>query len=100
MARNICISFTDWFYDTWLATYSGNRSRFIETVAIKGIQVETGELNSMNQKILGLVNENRNLTNELKRIKAELERAKKRSSHEMSDQVKMSKALLQAGILR
>jgi hypothetical protein len=61
----------DHVWDSYLSTFTGNRSSFIEEMFIKGCEVASGDMESTKQKLLQSEMQNRNLILELNKLKME-----------------------------
>ena len=89
---SFCVS--EWVFNTYLSDLK-NRSRYIEEMIIKGTEIDSGDFASTKQKMIKLIKENRNLNNEVARLKTQLGRYK---SNELTDNEKMAKAIKARGL--
>lgn len=111
MVRKFAVSFSDWVYQQYVDGYKGNRSKYVEEYFVKGVQAETGDQQGNSAKMVELLKVNRNMEDELKKTKLQLESClnkltkkpseeEKANQEELENRTKLLKAMKDAGSLR
>lgn len=71
MSKQISITLSEYVFDKYLLNFGGkNRSEFIESMFVRGIETETSDLKDVTSKYLLLQKDNRFKDEEIKRLKA------------------------------
>lgn len=96
LTKNFSISFSEWVFNTYLASYKGNRSAFIEGLFVKGFEIESGELDSQKLKLIELTKKNKELEIELSKREAQLSRYK---TNKLTEIEKFAKSYKNRGLM-
>jgi hypothetical protein len=73
----VCVSFSKWFYELYLAQIQGNRSGYIEEMVAKGINLTMQEIEKPGQITQSAIIKIANLQDELKKATETINRLKK-----------------------
>lgn len=76
MVKRMTISFSDFCYENYLSEIYTNRSKYVESLVIKGAESQLENTGETKSKYLKLLQENNNLLDELKKLQFELNKRK------------------------
>jgi hypothetical protein len=76
MVKRMTISFSDFCYENYLSETQHNRSKYVESLVIKGAESMLENTNETKSKYLKLLQENNNLSGEIKNLQFELNKRK------------------------
>ena len=76
MVKRLTISFSDYCFENYLSEVYKNRSKYVESVFLRGANSMLEQTEENKSKILKLMQENNNLQEELKRLRFEVNKRK------------------------
>jgi predicted nuclease with TOPRIM domain len=98
MVKKMCICVSDWIFNEYLLRQP-NRSRFIEEMILKGLEVNESNLYKFKIELKRLNSENSELREQLKRYKFTIEGLRRRHyKRPMTDTERMAEAIKNRGL--
>ena len=102
MVKRISVSFSDFCFENYLSETYINRSKYIESLVIKGAESILDTTADNKSKYLKLLQEKNNLDEEIKRLRFENNKRKEAMDNKKSDRerrVAKIKGIMASGVL-